>query len=110
MAKFALFAAKEGCCPTLAFSYPTAKNYIYVYTYRRIAVNTTIRIYDYTSISLYDYTLYLSNFVYLFFFVSGFDLPFHPLAVILDFYFAKVSWARNTANTGGNLLLAENFS
>ena len=25
---------------------------------------------------------------------------FHPLAVIIDFYFAKVSWARNTANTG----------
>ena len=25
---------------------------------------------------------------------------FHRITVIIDFYFAKVSWARNTANTG----------
>ena len=32
--------------------------------------------------------------------VSDFDLTFHPLVVIFDFYSAKVSQAGNTANTG----------
>ena len=32
--------------------------------------------------------------------VSGFDLTFHPLVIIFDFYYAKVSQAGNTANTG----------
>ena len=32
--------------------------------------------------------------------VSSFDLTFHPLVVIFDFYSAKVSQAGNMANTG----------
>ena len=38
--------------------------------------------------------------IYLSISVSDFDLTFHPLVVIFDFYSAKVSQAGNTANTG----------
>ena len=40
------------------------------------------------------------TFIYLSISVSDFDLTFHPLVVIFDFYSAKVSQAGNTANTG----------
>ena len=40
------------------------------------------------------------TYIYLSISVSDFDLTFRPLVVIFDFYFAKVSQAGNTANTG----------
>ena len=82
---------------------------IFLYFNTSIAqhVYTSIRIYVYTGIRLY--TLHLRCFFTFTFIypsisisisVSGFDLTFHPLAVIFDFYSVKVSQAGNTENTG----------
>ena len=75
----------------------------HVYTSIRIHVYTSIRIHVYTSIRLYTLHLrcfFTFTFIYPSISVSDFDLTFHPLVVIFDFYSAKVSQAGNTANTG----------
>ncbi len=78
---------------------------IFLYFNTSIAqhVYTSIRIHVYTSIRLYTLHLrcfFTFTFIYPSISVSDFDLTFHPLVVIFDFYSAKVSQAGNTANTG----------
>ena len=73
---------------------------ITVYTYWRIYNNTYIRMKNNISVWLTFGVYFTLTFIYLFISVSGFDLTFHPLVVIFDFYSAKVSQAGNTANTG----------
>ena len=78
---------------------------IFLYSNTSIAqhVYTSIRIYVYTGIRLYALHLrcfFTFTYIYLSISVSDFDLTFHPFVVIFDFYFAKVSQAGNTANTG----------
>ena len=60
--------------------------------------------------SLYDYTLYLSNFVYLFFFVSGFDLTFSSDYSHHRLLFCKGIVGKEHGKHRSSLLLAKNFS
>ena len=69
--------------------------HIAVYTYRCIYSYTDIRLH-----TLHLRCFFTFTFIYPSISVSGFDLTFHPFVVIFDFYFAKVSQAGNTANTG----------
>ena len=75
----------------------------------------TIHIAVYTAIRTYGYTrctcgaCFTFTFIYLSISVSGFDLTFHPLVVIFDFYSAKVSQAGNTANTGTSPIDGKSF-
>ena len=87
---------------------------IFLYFNTSIAqhVYTSIRIHVYTSIRLYTLHLrcfFTFTFIYPSISVSGFDLTFHPLVVIFDFYSAKVSQAGNTANTGTSPIDGKSF-
>ena len=79
--------------------------FIFLYFNTRIAqhVYTSIRIYVYTSIRLY--TLHLRCFLHLLLSILPFPFListslFIHLRSSIDFYFAKVSQAGNTENTG----------
>ena len=75
---------------------------IFLYFNTSIAqhVYTSIRIYEHTAIHATPAVFFTFTFIYPSISVSDFDLTFHPLVVIFDFYSAKVSQAGNTANTG----------
>ena len=74
-----------------------------------------IHLYGYMYIRAYGYTRYTCGvfftftYIYLSISVSDFDLTFHPLVVIFDFYSAKVSQAGNTANTGTSPIDGKSF-
>ena len=72
----------------------------YTYSATRIYIYTDIRIYEHTAIHATPAVFFTFTFIYPSISVSDFDLTFHPLVVIFDFYSAKVSQAENTANTG----------
>ena len=90
-----LKASAVPLCPAIYTPNLLPTTHVVVYTYRRIYSYTDIRLH-----TLHLRCFFTFTFIYLFISVSDFDLTFRPLVVIFDFYFAKVSQAGNTANTG----------